>query len=210
MVSVPRDTRAQIVGRDSVEKINHAYAYGGPKMAINSLEKLMNVPIDHYATINMDGVKELVDQAGGVTVKSNATFTVKGNSYVKDQKYKLDGDQALAFIRSRKEDGAGGDFGRQERQQLVIQALAKELVSIGSLPKINQIFDTLGDNVQTDLKISQINSLRSKYSDALDNVDRNQLEGQDAILDDGLYYFVPSDSSKKEVVDNYRTNLELD
>ena len=179
-------------------------------MAINSLEKLMNVPIDHYATINMDGVKELVDQAGGVTVKSNATFTVKGNSYVKDQKYKLDGDQALAFIRSRKEDGAGGDFGRQERQQLVIQALAKELVSIGSLPKINQIFDTLGDNVQTDLKISQINSLRSKYSDALDNVDRNQLEGQDAILDDGLYYFVPSDSSKKEVVDNYRTNLELD
>jgi len=210
MVSVPRDTRAQIVGRDSVEKINHAYAYGGPKMAINSLEKLMNVPIDHYATINMDGVKELVDQAGGVTVKSNATFTVKGNSYVKDQKYKLDGDEALAFIRSRKEDGAGGDFGRQERQQLVIQALAKELVSIGSLPKINQIFDTLGDNVQTDLKISQINSLRSKYSDALDNVDRNQLEGQDAILDDGLYYFVPSDSSKKEVVDNYRTNLELD
>lgn len=210
MVSVPRDTRAQIVGRDSVEKINHAYAYGGPKMAINSLEKLMNVPIDHYATINMDGVKELVDQAGGVTVKSNATFTVKGNSYVKDQKYKLDGDEALAFIRSRKEDGAGGDFGRQERQQLVIQALAKELVSIGSLPKINQIFDTLGDNVQTDLKISQINSLRFKYSDALDNVDRNQLEGQDAILDDGLYYFVPSDSSKKEVVDNYRTNLELD
>ncbi|WP_314350493.1 LCP family protein [Mammaliicoccus vitulinus] len=210
MVSIPRDTRAEIVGQGSVEKINHAYAYGGPKMAINSLEKLMNVPVDHYASINMDGVKELVDQAGGVTVTSNATFTVKGNSYVKGQKYKLNGEEALAFIRSRKEDGAGGDFGRQERQQLVIQALANELVSVGSLPKINQIFDTLGDNVQTDLKISQINSLRSKYSDALDNVDRNQLEGQDAILDDGLYYFVPSDASKKEVVDNYRSNLELD
>ncbi|WP_323703908.1 LCP family protein [Mammaliicoccus sp. Dog046] len=210
MVSIPRDTRAEIVGQDSVEKINHAYAYGGPKMAINSLEKLMNVPVDHYATINMDGVKELVDQAGGVSVKSNATFTVKGHSYVKGQKYNLDGDEALAFIRSRKEDGAGGDFGRQERQQLVIQALANELVSVGSLPKINQIFDTLGDNVQTDLKMTQINSLRSKYSDALDNVDRNQLQGQDAILDDGLYYFIPSDSSKKEVVENYRKNLELE
>lgn len=210
MVSIPRDTRAQIVGHDSIEKINHAYAYGGPKMAINSLEKLMNVPVDHYASINMDGVKDLVNHVGGVTVKSNATFTVKDKSYIKGQKYKLDGEEALAFIRSRKEDGAGGDFGRQERQQLVIQALANELVSIGSLPKINQITDTLGDNVKTDLKISEINNVRSKYSDALDNVDRNQLEGQDTILDDGLYYFLPNDASKKEVVDKYRSNLDLD
>src|SRR5699024_8020030 len=108
----------------------YAYAYGGPKMAINSVEKLMNVPVDHYATINMDGVKDLVDYAGGVNVTSNATFTVKGKSYVKGQKYKLNGEEALAFIRSRKEEGAGGDFGRQERQQLVIQALANELVSV--------------------------------------------------------------------------------
>ncbi|HBV02791.1 MULTISPECIES: LCP family protein [Mammaliicoccus] len=210
MVSIPRDTRAEIVGNDSVEKINHAYAYGGPKMAINSVEKLMNVPVDHYATINMDGVKDLVDYAGGVNVTSNATFTVKGKSYVKGQKYKLNGEEALAFIRSRKEEGAGGDFGRQERQQLVIQALANELVSVGSLPKINQIFDTLGDNVKTDMKIGQLNDLRSKYNDALDNVDRNQLEGQDSILDDGLYYFVPSDASKRDIVDSYRENLGLE
>ncbi|WP_416350219.1 LCP family protein [Mammaliicoccus lentus] len=210
MVSIPRDTRAEIVGNDSVEKINHAYAYGGPKMAINSVEKLMNVPVDHYATINMDGVKDLVDYAGGVNVTSNSTFTVKGKSYVKGQKYKLNGEEALAFIRSRKEEGAGGDFGRQERQQLVIQALANELVSVGSLPKINQIFDTLGDNVKTDMKIGQLNDLRSKYNDALDNVDRNQLEGQDSILDDGLYYFVPSDASKKDIVDSYRENLGLE
>lgn len=210
MVSIPRDTRAEIVGNDSVEKINHAYAYGGPKMAINSVEKLMNVPVDHYATINMDGVKDLVDYAGGVNVTSNATFKVKGKSYVKGQKYKLNGEEALAFIRSRKEEGAGGDFGRQERQQLVIQALANELVSVGSLPKINQIFDTLGDNVKTDMKIGQLNDLRSKYNDALDNVDRNQLEGQDSILDDGLYYFVPSDASKKDIVDSYRENLGLE
>lgn len=210
MVSIPRDTRAEIVGHDSVEKINHAHAYGGPKMAINSVEKLMNVPVDHYATINMDGVKDLVDYTGGVNVTSNATFTVNGKSYVKGQKYKLNGEEALAFIRSRKEDGAGGDFGRQGRQQLVIQALANELVSVGSLPKINQIFDTLGDNVKTDMKIGQLNDLRTKYSDALDNVDRNQLEGQDSILDDGLYYFVPSDASKKEIVDAYRENLGLE
>ena len=59
MVSVPRDTRTEIVGHNSTEKINHAYAYGGPKMAVNSLEKLMDVPVDHYIAINMDGVKPL-------------------------------------------------------------------------------------------------------------------------------------------------------
>lgn len=80
MVSIPRDTRADIVGHDSVEKINHAYAYGGPNMAVKSIEKLMNVPVDHYATMNLDGVEELVDHIGGVKVVSNATFTFKGKT----------------------------------------------------------------------------------------------------------------------------------
>ena len=60
MVSVPRDTRTKIVGHGTTEKINHAYAYGGPKMAVNSLENLMSVPVDHYIAINMDGVKQLL------------------------------------------------------------------------------------------------------------------------------------------------------
>ena len=68
MVSVPRDTRAKIVGKGTTEKINHAYAYGGPKMAVNSLEKLMDVPVDHYISIDMDGVKTVVDELGGVTI----------------------------------------------------------------------------------------------------------------------------------------------
>ena len=74
MVSVPRDTRAKIVGKGTTEKINHAYAYGGPKMAVNSLEKLMDVPVDHYISIDMDGVKTVVDELGGVTITSNGSL----------------------------------------------------------------------------------------------------------------------------------------
>ena len=74
MVSVPRDTRAKIVGKGTTEKINHAYAYGGPKMAVNSLEKLMDVPVDHYISIDMDGVKTVVDELGGVTITSNGFY----------------------------------------------------------------------------------------------------------------------------------------
>ena len=52
-------------------------------MAVNSLEKLMNVPIDHYATIDMDGLHDMIDTLGGVDVVSNDTFTISGLHFVK-------------------------------------------------------------------------------------------------------------------------------
>ena len=83
MISVPRDTHAKIVGKDTEEKINHAYAYGGPDMAVKSVEKLMDVPIDHYAAINMDGVSTLIDEVNGVDVVSNGDFTKSNYSFEK-------------------------------------------------------------------------------------------------------------------------------
>ena len=97
IVSIPRDTRAEIVGRGTTEKIAHAYAYGGPNMAVKSLEKLMNVPIDHYATIDMDGLHNMIDSIGGVDVVSNDTFTVDGVRFTKGQQTHVNGDQALKF-----------------------------------------------------------------------------------------------------------------
>lgn len=209
MVSIPRDTRADIVGHDSVEKINHAYAYGGPNMAVKSIEKLMNVPVDHYATMNLDGVEELVDHIGGVKVVSNATFTFKGKNYQKGKAYELDGQDARAFMGSRKENGAGGDFGRQERQQLVLQALVNKLVSVNSITKINGIVDALGDNVKTDLSITELNDLRRNYEPAKKNVEKLQLEGNNQMLDDGLFYFLPDKANKKKIEKIYRNNLGI-
>ena len=71
-------------------------------MAVKSLEKLMNVPIDHYATVDMDGLHDMIDALGGVNVTSNDTFTTKGTNFVKGQSTHVDGDTAMAFIRSRK------------------------------------------------------------------------------------------------------------
>lgn len=209
MVSIPRDTRADIVGRDSVEKINHAYAYGGPNMAVKSIEKLMNVPVDHYATINMDGIEELINHVDGVDVKSNATFSYKGYDFEKNEKYHMKGKEARTFMTSRKQDGAGGDFGRQARQQLVLQALVNKLVSVNSIPKINGIVDALGDNVKTDLSITDLNDLRQNYEPAKKNVKKLQLEGDNQMLDDGLFYFLPDEANKKKIEKIYRDNLGI-
>ena len=210
MISIPRDTRTEIVGNDSVEKINHAYAYGGPQMAKDSIENLMNVPIDHYVSINMDGLKDLIDIVGGVTVVSNSTFEVKGNSYVEGLPYDMYGEEALAFIRSRYENGSGGDFGRQERQQLVIEALGDKLLSASSITRINSILDTLGHNVKTDLKMADIQDIGTKYNGARRNVERIQLEGTGETMEDGLWYFLPDEESLKEAERKYKENLEIE
>ncbi|MCY6991981.1 LCP family protein [Staphylococcus argensis] len=207
ILSIPRDTKAEIVGKDSTEKINHAYAYGGPDMAVKSLEKLLNVPIDHYATIDMDGMKDMIDTVGGIDVVSNATFSYDGQSFTKGEKTHLDGKQAMAFIRSRKEQGAGGDFGRQERQQLVIQGLANKLSSVSSLTHFNSLMNHAKENVKTDLSLGDLNKVRSHYKGANETVHRHQLEGSGGIEDDGLYYFHPSDGSLQENSQAITSNL---
>lgn len=213
MVSVPRDTRAKIVGHGTTEKINHAYAYGGPKMAVNSLEKLMDVPVDHYISIDMDGVKTVVDELGGVTITSNGSFITKDSTntyqFTKGEQYKMDGKKALAYMRSRKEDGAGGDEGRQLRQQQVITAVAREAFSVNSVTKLNGIFKAAQDNLKTDLSFVQLNRFKSDYDKAQDNVERLTINGQNALGDDNLYYFYPDKNSLKEVNEKLKENLNL-
>ena len=141
MVSVPRDTRTEIVGHNSTEKINHAYAYGGPKMAVNSLEKLMDVPVDHYIAINMDGVKTVVDEIGGVDITSDATFTTKSTTpfhFDKGKQYHMDGKQALAYMRARKEDGRWRWW--PSVTSTTSHHVAKEAFSMNSVTKLNGIF----------------------------------------------------------------------
>lgn len=209
MVSVPRDTKTEIVGHNSTEKLNHAYAYGGPKMAVNSLEKLMDIPVDHYISIDMDGVKTVVDELNGVDITSNATFTFHGYKFEKGQKYHMDGDKALTYMRSRKEDGAGGDEGRQLRQQQVITAVAREAFSVNSVTKLNGIFKAAQDNLKTDLSFVQLNRFKSDYDKAQDNVERLTINGQNALGDDNLYYFYPDKNSLKEVKEKLKENLNL-
>src|SRR4051794_3487651 len=65
MLSLPRDTRTEIVGHGTMDKINHAYAYGGIPMAINTVEAFLDIPIDYYAKMNMEGFQDIVDAVGG-------------------------------------------------------------------------------------------------------------------------------------------------
>src|SRR3954462_3815143 len=117
MLSIPRDTRTKIIGRGTVDKINHAYAFGGEEMSMATVESLLDIPIDYYIKVNMEGFKDIVDAVGGIQVNNDLDFKQDGHHFTVGQ-INLNGDQALSFVRMRYED-PNGDFGRQERQRQV-------------------------------------------------------------------------------------------
>src|SRR5690606_29205840 len=103
MVSIPRDTRTEIIGKGFQDKINHAYAFGGPEMAIDTVENFLDIPIDYFVQVNMESFKDIVDAVGGVTVNNSFSFNAGGYTFNEGQ-ISLNGAEALAYSRMRYED----------------------------------------------------------------------------------------------------------
>lgn len=209
IISIPRDTKAEIVGHGTEEKINHAYAYGGPKMAIDSIEKYFNMPIDYYATVDMDDFVFIIDNIGGIDVTSPHTFKFAEYDFKAGEKYHLNGKDALAFARSRKESGAMGDEGRQVRQQVIVKAVTDKLLSIDSVTNFNSILKTISASVTTNITFQDINKLRKHYPPAIGTIKKLQLNGENKIDTDGLWYFIPNEASKEDVKQQMKDNLGI-
>jgi polyisoprenyl-teichoic acid--peptidoglycan teichoic acid transferase len=189
LLSIPRDTYAEIIGHGTWDKINHAYAFGGTAMSINSVQKLLDIPIDFYVTVNMAGIKEVVDAVGGIDVNSPLAFSQNGYDFVVGANH-LAGEAALAFSRMRYEDPAG-DTGRQGRQRLVIEAVLKKMATPETLLNYQDILASLSTNVQTNFQMSDYLMLRSnEYLAAANNVQQEQLGGAGGMMDSIYYNFV--------------------
>ncbi|CZR09103.1 transcriptional attenuator, LytR family [Trichococcus flocculiformis] len=210
LISIPRDTYTEIVGYGTMDKINHAYAFGGTAMAINSVQNLLNIPIDYYVTVNMAGIKEIVDSVGGIDIVSPLTFNQEGYQFNQGETVHLDGDRALAFARMRYEDPAG-DTGRQARQRLVIEGVINKVISPSTLLNYTEILGSLSNNVQTNFQTADYLQLQSnKYLSAARNLVSEQIGGSGGTLEDGIYYhFIPEEELMR-VQSLLRSELELD
>jgi LCP family protein required for cell wall assembly len=195
MVSIPRDTRTEIVGKGKQDKINHAYAFGGVEMSINTIEKFLDIPIDYYVQINMEGFKDIVDSVGGATVQNDLDFTYEGTHFPKGQ-LTLNGEKALKFSRMRYDDPRG-DFGRQLRQREIIQAVIKEGASLSSLTNFSDIFSALGNNVKTNLTFNEMVSIQSNYKAASKTMEQTQIKGSGSKIDGVYYYIVPAEEKQR-------------
>ena len=208
MYSIPRDTMAQMIGtpKINVQKINAAYNIGKSKMAMNTVSKLVNVPINYYVTVNMGGLEKMVNAVGGVDVVSPLTFSYGGYNFTQGVQVHLNGQAALAFTRMRHQDPRG-DYGRQERQQLVLQVLIKKIGSHEGLIHTKDFLSSLNGNIKTNLDITEVFKLAKHMHDA-NTTDRGQLQGQTAWINESSYQ-VASTANLQKASDDLRQSLDL-
>lgn len=197
MLSIPRDTKTEIVGKGVADKINHAYAFGGAEMALDTVENFLGIPIDYVAEVDMKGFQDAVDLFGGVEVTNDLAFESGGYKFNPGVQT-LNGAEALAFTRMRYDDPRG-DFGRQERQRAVITGIVNEGVNDFSLSKFTNMLDVLGNNAKTNITFKELRTLSTEYTAAFKNQDVLRLEGQGGKEGDGIYYWRPSSTSLGEV-----------
>lgn len=210
LLSIPRDTYTEIVGYGISDKINHAYAFGGNSMAINTVQNLLDIPIDYYVTVNMAGIQEIVNAVGGVDVVSPLTFTSTGYTFYEGDVTHLDGAAALAFARMRYED-PNGDTGRQARQRLIIEGVVDKVTSASTLVNYQNILGSLSNNVQTNFQMKDYLALQGNdYLAAARNITSEQMGGSGGTGDDGIYYNWLSEDELYRVQSLLQSELELD
>lgn len=195
MVSIPRDTRAEIAGDGRVTRINHAYAYGGSDMAVDTVENYLDIDLDYYIRVNMEGLSQVVDAVGGVTVNNDRAFSSGGFNFEQGE-IELNGREALAFVRMRKNDPQG-DLGRNERQRQVIQGIIDKGASLDAMNKVDNVMDALGSNVSTNMQFSDMRRLVTNYSSARKNVETYQMEGQNIRVNGMFLIDMPEEEIQK-------------
>lgn len=205
LVSIPRDTYVDIVGHDTQDKINHAYAFGGASMSMDTVSEFLDIPIDHYVSINMEGIKELVDAVDGVDVNNDLEFEQDGHTY-NFGKIHMNGEEALGYLRMRHEDPEG-DYGRQKRQRKVVEAVIDKSLSLSGATQYRSILDAMEDNMKTDLSFGDMRSIALDYRGAFSNIDQLQLQGE-GFSQDGVSYQRVDENELKEVQDNLQEQLD--
>lgn len=208
MLSIPRDARVDIVGRHTTEKINHAYAYGGIKMTKDTVENLLNIPIDFYVAVNMKGFQEIIDIVGGIKVKNEIELKDEKDYFPKGE-LALNGDEALRYSRIRHLDPEG-DFGRQKRQQIVIRAILDRVAKPSILLKLNDLMREIGAHVRMNYSLEQLLKLRHTYQKVKGDIQIVQFRQGHASIIDELWYYIIDESELQTIQKSFADHLDIE
>ncbi|WP_280770600.1 LCP family protein [Salipaludibacillus daqingensis] len=211
MLNIPRDSKVEIVGRYGEDKINHAHAFGGIDMTLDTVENMLDIPVDYFVSLNFDAFMEIIDELNGITVDSPMTFTETDNATygtltIEEGEQILNGEEALAYVRMRKSDPAG-DLGRGERQKEVMESVIREVASFSSITNFNSLMDTVGRNLHMNMSFNDIVSMHS-YANDLNNIESLSFDGTD-LMQDGVYYYNVDEQSLEETSQRLQKHLGI-
>ena len=167
LISVYRDTYLKMTGM-YLDKVTHAYSYGGPELALSTLNTNLDLDITEFVTVNFDAVVEAVDTLGGIELDITEEEIKYINGYIGEinrvtghsspkittsGKRKVDGVQALAYSRIRYT--TGGDYRRTERMRTVIVKMLQKAKNL-NVTELNKIVDILLPKTYTNINVKEI------------------------------------------------------
>lgn len=204
LVFIPRDFRVQIPGMGK-NKINAAYAYGGPSLTIKTIEEFAGVSVNHYVQIDFTGFQKMVDVLGGVYINVPEPIVDKSKKYrmfIPAGHQKFDGETALNYVRYRHDQR--GDFGRIERQQAFLTALSEQVFRLRSVLRWPKLISILGKNAQTDLATTQmlrfVNMFRAMDESQMEMI---SLPGTSKTIS-GVSYVLPKEEEVAQIMEAFR------
>jgi len=220
LTSIMRDSYVSIDGHGD-DKINHAYAYGGPELAIKTINENFGMNIEDFVSVNFSSLPVIINILGGVDLEITQDELEYINSYINDINAKdgtnsphitsagvqhLDGTQALAYSRIRYTDG--GDYKRTERQRTVLAALFSRLTS-ASIGSYNSLLNEVLPYIQTNLTSTEILSLGTKVLGIGNNLEQDRFPrdgyGEGTMID-GVYYLTFDRETIKSQMRDYIFN----
>ncbi|MGE7110325.1 LCP family protein [Lysinibacillus sp. NPDC047702] len=210
MLSIPRDSYVYIPNVGYEDKITHAHAYGGTLATIETVEKLLNVPIDYYVRMNFNAFIDVVDALGGIEAEVPYKLHEKDefdrNSInLQPGLQHLNGSQALALARTRKQDS---DIERGKRQQEILTAIINKVSSVSSITKYDDVIRALGDNMKTNMTFTEMKSFLSYLTQGMPRIDSLTLDGSDD-TSTGVYYYQLNQQSVDEVSEILNNHLDV-
>ncbi|KAB2336750.1 LytR family transcriptional regulator [Cytobacillus depressus] len=212
LLSIPRDSYVYIPEVGYNTRINHAHAFGGPKATIETVEELLDIPVDYYVRVNFHAFLEVIDALGGIEVDVPFTITEQdsqdraGAITLQPGLQTLNGEEALAFARTRHIDN---DIERGKRQQQVIKAVIQKAASLKSLSKLDDLFEAVGSNMKTNLTFNEIKYLAEFGIKNRISIDSLTLEGSDSYMNGGAYYYQLDQKALEELKTEMQNHLEV-
>ncbi|KAA6450867.1 LCP family protein [Bacillus swezeyi] len=209
LLSIPRDSYVNIPGR-GYDKITHAHSFGGRDLSVETVENLLDIPVDYVIDGNFSAFEEVVDELGGVPVNIKKEYIVKqitkdtkGKVNLETGEQRLNGEEALAYVRTRKADT---DLMRGQRQMEVIKAVINKSKSLTSIPAYDDILDTVGKNVSMNLSLNDLIGL-IPFVSSLESVETLQLKGSD-YKPGKVYYYQLDQESLAEIKQELKQQLD--
>ncbi|WP_088006221.1 LCP family protein [Indiicoccus explosivorum] len=209
LVSIPRDSYVYIPEIGAYDKITHAYGYGGARSTIETVEELLDVPVDYYVKMNFNAFVEVIDALGGITVdvpyalEEKNEADIHGAIQLEPGIQEVNGSEALALARTRHYDN---DIERGKRQQMILEAILDELLSAGSIFKYDDVIDAVGSNMKTDLTFKDMQAFLEYAKDGSLDIENLTLDGYDD-MSTGVYYWQLDEESLEEIQDVLQSHL---